>query len=484
VTVEVRPTTENGDASGRFALIVFDAEDAAVSVPGEADPGVAETPRNEKELQEELRRMRDMFESSNAAHDLALAELQTVNEELLSINEEQKAAGEELATGREEIQSINEELLTINQEYQSTIEELKRTNADLQNLIESTEIGTIFLDRAMRIRRFTPAVGAIFNFVASDQGRPFQHITHRLNYPEMIDDVSKVLASLEHIEREVGTDEGTSYIVRINPYRSLDGGHDGVVLTFFDNTAQHRVEEQLHEARITAESANVAKGRFLATLSHEFRTPLNAILGYVDLLGLDGLLNTAQTQKVERIQASAWHLVAMIEEILSFAKLDSGHEVIQPTRLDARLIAHEAGTLVEPVAQGKGLAFVVDLPEKPVDLVTDATKSRQILINLCSNAVKYTEKGEVSLRVRSEGDHVTFEVRDTGIGIAPEHQRRIFERFWQVDGDSTRAAGGIGIGLSAAREYARLLRGDIEVASVQGSGTTFKLWLPAEYERR
>src|SRR5690606_8988680 len=112
-------------------------------------------------------------------------------------------------------------------------EDLKRTNADLQNLIESTEIGTIFLDRAMRIRRFTPAVSALFNFAAGDPGRPFSDITHRLQYPDLAADVASVLASpesSERIEREVESDTGESYIVRINRYRSLEGGHDGAVL--------------------------------------------------------------------------------------------------------------------------------------------------------------------------------------------------------------------------------------------------------------
>ena len=483
VNVHVRPSAQDIGAAGRFALIVFEAvnsEAEPAAIQGEQGESAARSV--EMELEEELRRTRHLLESTSEAHERTVAELQTVNEELLSINEEQRAAAEELETGREEIQSINEELTTINQEYQSTIEELKRTNADLKNLIESTEIGTIFLDRAMRIRRFTPAVAALFNFVATDQGRPLNHITHRLKYDELVADVASVLASLERIERAVSSETGESYIVRINPYRSLDGGHDGVVVTFFDNTAQHRVEEQLQEAKIVAESANMAKARFVSTLSHELRTPLNAMLGYAELLNVDGPLNEAQERKVDRIKAGGWHLVSMIDEILSFAKLESGEEVVRPGPLDARQVADEAGSLVEQLATAKGLAFVVDLPGAPVTLVTDAWKARQILVNLCSNAVKYTETGEVRLSVHAEAERVVFEVRDTGIGIAPEHQRRIFERFWQVDGGSTWSAGGMGIGLSAARQYARLLGGDVEVISEPGMGTTFQLSLPVSYE--
>jgi two-component system CheB/CheR fusion protein len=483
VSVQVRPPAESGP-KGRFALIVFQetdgaaaAEAASVAAPGEQ--GGASYDQGTADLAEELQFAQEQLESTSAAHDRTVAELQTLNEELRSINEEQKAATEELETSREEIQSINEELTTINQEYLNTIEELKRTNADLQNLIESTEIGTIFLDRAMRIRRFTLPVGALFNFVAADQGRAFADITHRLNYPELVPDVASVLASLERIEREVRSDTGESYIVRINPYRSLDGGYDGAVLTFFDNSAQHHVEEQLREATIVAESANLAKSNFLATLSHEFRTPLNAIIGYADLLNLDGTLTATQERKVERIKAGGWHLVSMIDEILSFAKLDAGHEVVRVKSLDAREIAHEASALAEPAAAAKGLAFVLDVPAEVVAIETDEIKARQILVNLCGNAVKYTEAGEVRLRVRREGERVVFEVSDTGIGIAAEHHARIFERFWQLDGGPTRPFGGMGIGLAAAREYGQLLGGDVEVESELGKGATFRIWLPA-----
>jgi two-component system CheB/CheR fusion protein len=480
VNVQVRPSEVHDGATGRFALIVFELDDAKAPAPTAADDG--EAGNVAIELEEELRRTRELLETTSTAHDRTVGELQTVNEELQSINEEQRAATEELETGREEIQSINEELTTINQEYQSTIEELKRTNADLQTLIESTEIGTIFLDRALRIRRFTPEVLSIFNFVAADQGRAFADITHRLDYPELLTDTAAVLSTRQRIEREVCSDSDKSFIVRINQYRSLDGGHDGVVLTFFDNTAQHLIKEQLREAKSAAESANLAKDTFLSTLSHEFRTPLTAILGYADLLQMDGGLDASQNQRVERIKAGSWHLAAMIEEILSFAKLDGGHEVVTPEPLDARLLAREAGALVEPGAGAKGLAFVLDVPEAPVPLVTDHGKARQILINLCGNAVKYTVEGEVRLGVRGSAERVTFEVSDTGVGIAAEHHARIFDRFWQLDGGSTRSAGGMGIGLAAAREYARLLGGDVEVRSEPGRGSRFYLWLPAPVE--
>jgi two-component system, chemotaxis family, CheB/CheR fusion protein len=475
VRIHVRPSV---DEANRLALVIFEIPDTSSVVPGpRGDDGQSVN----EEIEEELRRTRDLLETTTDAHDRTVAELQTLNEELQSINEEQSAATEELETGREEIQSINEELTTINQEHRSTIEELKRTNGDLQNLIAATEIATIFLDRRMRIRRFTPSATTLFNFMPTDQGRALSHITHRLCDDTLLDDVASVLSTLENVEKEVECDTGEYYIMRINPYHALDGGTEGAVLTFIDNTEQHRAREEVNHARFVAETANMAKGTFLSTLSHEFRTPLNGILGYADLLTLEDL-TPSQEQKVSRIRAGGWHLAAMIEEILSFAKLDGGHEVVAPEELDARLIARGAAALIEPAAVAKGLTFALDDGDDRLDIVTDTDKARQVLMNLCSNAVKYTDGGEVRLRVRAHDNGVCFEVSDTGIGIGPEHLSRIFERFWQVDGGSTRAVGGMGIGLAAAREYAQLLRGDVTVESVLGEGTTFRLWLPARYE--
>ncbi|HEU4456704.1 MAG TPA: chemotaxis protein CheB [Longimicrobium sp.] len=484
VRLRVHPPVEE-DAHGRYALVVFDEEPAdGAPVGGEIGPLAADGAgdgRTVAELRAELRRSREQLEHAGAARDRTVEELQSANEELRSINEEQRAAAEELETSREEIQSINEELTTINQEHQGTIDELKRTNADLQNLIESTEIGTVFLDRALRVRRFTPAAAALFNFAAGDRGRPLAHVTHRLDYPGLMEDARGVLASLERVEREARSEDGAWFIVRIGPYRAPDGGIDGAVLTFFDITARKVIEEELREAKRAAEAANLAKGSFLETLSHEFRTPLTGMLMYVDLLPLDGPLTAQQEREIGHIKAGGWHLASMIDEILASAGPGERHEPLRFEGVDAREVARGAALLVEGMAKAKGLAFVLDLPAGPVPLETDAAKARQVLVNLCGNAVKYTERGEIRLEARAEEGRVVFEVRDTGPGIAPEHQSRIFDRFWQVGGGEAGGGrtAGMGIGLAAAREFSRLLGGEVEVESEVGTGSTFRVLLPA-----
>jgi PAS domain S-box-containing protein len=231
-----------------------------------------------------------------------------------------------------------------------------------------------------------------------------------------------------------------------------------------------------------AQEANRAKADFLAVISHELRTPLNAIMGYSDLLDaeISGDLSARQRRQVERIRASARHLLQLIEEILSFARIESGGEEVRTELVSAHELAQEAAAVIEPLAHSRQLDFELDLPGEPVSLETDAGKTRQVLVNLLSNAVKFTERGTVTLRVRpdDERDGVLFQVVDTGIGIAAEQMKRIFDPFWQAERPNVRRAGGTGLGLSVSRRYVRLLGGQLEIDSAPGRGTCVSVRLP------
>ncbi len=237
---------------------------------------------------------------------------------------------------------------------------------------------------------------------------------------------------------------------------------------------------QAEEARDAAEVANRAKNDFLAVMSHELRTPLNAIVGYAELLhdGVAGPVNETQREQLDRVQLSARHLVELVDEILSFSRIEGSQENVRPAAVDLAQVTREAGALVEPVAVAKGLHFTVSAPNEPVTFTTDAAKVRQVLVNLLSNAIKFTDEGEIVLASRAEDGRVVFEVKDTGIGIAAEHQERVFETFWQVDQTATRKAGGAGLGLSVSRRLARALGGDLTVESAIGKGSRFRFWVP------
>ena len=237
---------------------------------------------------------------------------------------------------------------------------------------------------------------------------------------------------------------------------------------------------QAEEARDAAEVASRAKSDFLAVMSHELRTPLNAIVGYAELLhdGVPGPVNATQQEQLARIQLSARHLVELLDDILSFSRMEAGGETIHPAPIDLAEVTREAGALVEPVATAKGLRFDVEAPTEPIAFESDAAKVRQILVNLLANAIKFTEKGEIALASRAEDGRVVFEVRDTGIGISPEHLERVFEAFWQADQSATRKTGGTGLGLSVSRRLAQALGGDLVVESTVGKGSRFRFWVP------
>jgi signal transduction histidine kinase len=228
----------------------------------------------------------------------------------------------------------------------------------------------------------------------------------------------------------------------------------------------------------SALAASEAKSAFLATMSHELRTPLNAIIGYQSLLkeGIDGPLNEAQIAQLNRIRASADHLLGLIDEVLTFSRVEAGKETVHREDTSLRSIVNEAITMTAPLARAKGL--VVRAEGDDARLFTDGSKVRQILLNLLSNAIKFTDSGEIVIRSRVEGDRVLVSVADTGIGVAAENLERIFDPFWQVEQRSTRKVGGTGLGLSVSRTLARLIGGDISVESELGKGSTFTLTLP------
>ncbi|GAC1485930.1 MAG: hypothetical protein NVS1B5_08010 [Gemmatimonadaceae bacterium] len=228
----------------------------------------------------------------------------------------------------------------------------------------------------------------------------------------------------------------------------------------------------------SALAASEAKSAFLATMSHELRTPLNAIIGYQSLLteGIGGSLNQSQLGQLARIRASADHLLGLIDEVLTFSRVDAGMEVVRRDEIQLAPIVQEALTMVGPLAEARGMRLKNETTD--AQLLTDSGKVRQILLNLLSNAIKFSDNGEIVVRSRVNGDSVAVSIVDPGIGIGVENLEKIFEPFWQVEQRSTRRVGGTGLGLSVSRRLARLLGGDVSVESRVDEGSTFTLTLP------
>ena len=231
-----------------------------------------------------------------------------------------------------------------------------------------------------------------------------------------------------------------------------------------------------------AEAANRAKNDFIAVMSHELRTPLAAVAGYEELLADEilGALNEEQHNAIDRMRWGTRLLGSIIEEILTFSRLESGEVHLNRERVPVSEILASVGAVLEPLASARGLSFAAELPADGLEITTDADVVRRVLVNLGSNAVKFTEQGGIELSGRLNGDRLTLSVRDTGIGIARNDLRRIFDAFTQVHTGTSRPYGGTGLGLHTAHRLARLIGGEITVESAEGRGSTFSLVLPID----
>jgi len=254
--------------------------------------------------------------------------------------------------------------------------------------------------------------------------------------------------------------------------------------TFQDITPQRNAAAQLRIAKEEAEAAARAKGEFLANMSHEIRTPLNGVIGFADLL-LQQSLGSTERDYAQTIRSSAHSLLTIINDILDLSKIEAGKLTLDSVDFDPADVAFETARMMAVQAHAKGVAVTVDVhPSVPAKLLGDPGRVRQVLANLCNNAVKFTDRGTITLELRVEDASPTHmlvrcAVRDTGIGIAPDIVRRLFRPFTQGDASTTRRFGGTGLGLSIVRQLAEMMGGTVDVHSVPDQGSTFwfTMWL-------
>ena len=363
---------------------------------------------------------------------------------------------------------LEDELHRVQRELASRTHELARSAARFRDVIERNADAIVVVDGNGVIRFANAKARDLFG---GDEG---DLLGTSFGFP---------LVSGETTEIEVRSrgsrpdDPAEQRIAEMRVVESEWEGETACLATLRDITERRRAEQ--HERQLIRE--NEGKATLLAVVSHDLRTPLTAIIGYAELLemGVPEALPVSARQPLQRIRTAAKHLLYLLNELLSFARLDGGREEIRTQAIDLRDLAGDVAAVMQPIADTRGLRLAVRVPSEPVMVTTDPNKLRQILLNLVGNAVKYTPCGEVELEIGTgEKQAVIARVRDTGVGIADEHLSHIFEPFWQVDPTQRNRGDGTGLGLSVVQRLVTMLSGTIDVTSAADAGSTFTVTLP------
>jgi len=388
-------------------------------------------------------------------------------------------------------------LLTTQKDLTSlkVLRDAKLLEARFRDLLESTPDSIVMSNATGHIVLANTQAERLFGYEHDEmRGHPIEtllparfrtgHVTHRLNY---------VTQSRPHT---MGTGlalyglrkDGAEFPVEISlsPLQTDIGTM--VMSTVRDISERKRFEQALYEKNLELEKANREKNRFLVSMSHELRTPLNAIIGFTGtlLMRLPGPLTTDQEKQLRTVQRSARHLLSLINDLLDLGKIESGKVDLLSEPVSCTVLLHDLADTLMPLAQQKGLRFRLEMPDKEIWITSDRRAINQILLNLVNNAIKFTDKGEVSIHLdevtHGEARLVSIHVRDSGIGIRTSDKEKLFEAFSQIGSSLTRQFEGTGLGLYLSQKLATLLGGKLTFSSQFGVGSTFTLSLPGDIQ--
>jgi two-component system, chemotaxis family, CheB/CheR fusion protein len=499
VNLMVRPIMRDDDPGRGFILVIFEEAREKEGIENRLTiDAISQAEPVAHQLEEELMRVKAQLRATIEQYEVQHEELKASNEELQAMNEELRSAAEELETGKEELQSVNEELVTVNQELKIKIEELSQANNDFQNLMASTGIGTIFLDRTMRIKLFTPRACDIYNLIPADINRPLMDITTRLLYVDLIDDVEQVLEKLQPVEHEVQTRDGGWYLVRMVPYRTKEDRIDGVVITFIDITARKAATETLRRTRDELEVRVKERTGDLQTANDALQSEVSERKVAADRArGLLRRIITAQEDERSRIARNLHdHLGQQLTALrlnLEAVKDKGGNRTelnqaieqaqiiaeqldidvdflsweLRPVSLDRLPLVTALSDFVHEWSRHFNIPAEFHTSEMEIDRFPEniETNLYRIAQEALNNIYKHAQATRVDVIFERREDHIVLIIEDSGQGF---------------DMNKVAVQGGEekGMGLIGMRERAALVGGTLEIESQPGDGTTIIVRAP------
>ena len=481
INISVRPVLRDDDPTRGFILVLFEdaREEQATAATSVVTPGGPIA----RQLEDELIRVRAQLRASGEQHEVQQEELKASNEELQAMNEELRSSAEELETGKEELQSVNEELITVNQELKIKIEEVIQTNNDILNLINSTDIGTVFLDREVRVKLFTPSARNIFNLIQADIDRPLSDITNKLENGDLIPEVERVIETAQSIVREVQTSEGRWYLMRISPYRTSEGRVNGTVLTFTDVSERRHSDQELLKARDelkenveqrTAELADsnaaraevvrqlvgaqeIERRRMATDLHDQLGQQLTALRLNVEILKGRLVEDSKAFEQLEQVQTIARRIESEIDFLAWGLKPLALDDLGLTAAIEDYLERWEQHTGITADFHSTGLDSLRLTPEIEINLY-------RILQEALNNVQRHARSERVEVLLERRDDKVVLVIEDAGVGGVTLSKGRLR-----------------GMGLVSMRERASLMGGTLEIESEPGKGTALFARVPAVF---
>lgn len=484
INLIVKPIEEPESMKGLF-LIIFEKADIKIDeiTKEKLTDEIDKVSRERiKQLQDELNQTKEYLQSTIEELETKNEQLKSTNEELQSSNEELRSTNEELQTSKEELQSLNEELSTVNNELQEKNKELKAANNDLTNLINSTEIATIFVNNDLKIKRFTPSATEIFSLIASDIGRPISDISSTLKYEHLIDDIKEVLDELEPIEKDLKTENNKWYRLRINLYKIEENVIDGAVVTLYNITERKLAEKELKKTKERFRDAYNQLRLYKDLFTHDMRNLLQVVRSSMELAAdiynegdksekLKAYIKTTRQQTSKGFR--------LIENIEKLTKID--FEETQRSPIGLISIIENSKSYIMDTYSEENIQFDMNFPDGEIPVLA-SNILEDVFENIFINAIRYNDSDPKKIRVNvfstqiNRKEYAKIEIKDNGIGIPSRVKEKLFKGKVQAS-DS-----GMGIGLLIVNKILNLYNGQISVedriVGKSSSGTRFIIKLP------